>query len=113
MAREFPEFLFSDPKNTKSEGPFIVHTIFPKKIFKVTWLKNQREGENNFCLYDLKKASDDCTEKESADTIRAAERWILNQLKSGSIKNPMNSGKGYIVVFDMKNEKTIYSGPEK
>ena len=35
MAREYPRFIFSNPKNTKSEGPFLVHTLDPYIIFKV------------------------------------------------------------------------------
>ena len=35
MAREYPRFIFSNPKNTKSEGPFLIHTIDPYIIFKV------------------------------------------------------------------------------
>lgn len=35
MAREFPRFLFSNPKNTKSKGPFVVHTLHPKFIVRI------------------------------------------------------------------------------
>lgn len=33
--RPFPRFLYSNPSNTKSEGPFIVHTIEPKGILVI------------------------------------------------------------------------------
>lgn len=35
MKRGYPRFLYSDPKNSTSKGPFITHTIFPKAIFRV------------------------------------------------------------------------------
>jgi hypothetical protein len=37
MGRQYPRFLFSNPKDTKSAGPFIVHTIEPRLIAKVTF----------------------------------------------------------------------------
>lgn len=36
MAREYPRFLFSNPTNTKSQGPFVVHTLEPICIFRIT-----------------------------------------------------------------------------
>ncbi len=35
MARGYPRFLYSNPQNTKSEGPFIVHTLYPKAVFRI------------------------------------------------------------------------------
>lgn len=35
MARQYPRFLFSNPTNTKSKGPFVIHTLEPRLIFKV------------------------------------------------------------------------------
>jgi hypothetical protein len=34
MARKYPKFLWSDPTNIKSEGPFIIHTQRPRFIAK-------------------------------------------------------------------------------
>lgn len=34
MAKKFPRFLFSDPTNVKTKGPFIVHTLEPHFICK-------------------------------------------------------------------------------
>lgn len=36
MSREYPRFLFSNPKNTKSKGPFIIHTLEPELIMKIS-----------------------------------------------------------------------------
>ena len=32
MARNYPRFLFSNPSNTKTPGPFIVHLLYPKFV---------------------------------------------------------------------------------
>lgn len=36
MARQYPRFLFSNPSNSKSKGPFIVHTLNPVMIIQVS-----------------------------------------------------------------------------
>ncbi len=35
MPRQYPRFLYSNPKNSKSKGPFCVHLLFPHLICKV------------------------------------------------------------------------------
>jgi hypothetical protein len=35
MAKEYPRFIFSNPKNTKSKGPFVIHTLDPFIICSV------------------------------------------------------------------------------
>lgn len=35
MARFYPRFLFSNPRDTKSTGPFIVHSLYPKGIIQI------------------------------------------------------------------------------
>jgi len=34
MARKYPRFLLSNPANTKSTGPFVIHTLSPQFIAK-------------------------------------------------------------------------------
>lgn len=34
MARKYPRFLLSNPANTKSTGPFVIHTLEPRFIAK-------------------------------------------------------------------------------
>ncbi len=36
MARKYPRFLFSNPTYTKSKGPFVIYTLYPRTIFKVS-----------------------------------------------------------------------------
>ncbi len=40
MARNYPRYLFSDPQNTKSKGPFIVHLLDPRIIVKIGFFDN-------------------------------------------------------------------------
>jgi hypothetical protein len=35
MARQYPRFLYSDPQNTKSKGPFIISALPPHIIAKI------------------------------------------------------------------------------
>lgn len=44
MAREYPRFLYSNPQNTKSPGPFVIYTLEPLLIFRVAFSKNETEN---------------------------------------------------------------------
>jgi hypothetical protein len=35
MARQFPRFLYSNPTNTNPPGPFVIHCLEPRIIFRV------------------------------------------------------------------------------
>ncbi len=35
MARQYPRFLYSNPQNTKSKGPFIIHLLEPRLICRL------------------------------------------------------------------------------
>jgi hypothetical protein len=37
MSREYPRFIFSHPFDTKSKERFIVHTLYPQMIARVTY----------------------------------------------------------------------------
>lgn len=50
MARKYPKFLWSDPNNTKSQGPFIIHTQHPRFLVKV-YLTDQRFLVNDNNIY--------------------------------------------------------------
>jgi hypothetical protein len=45
MARLYPRFIFSDPQNTKSPGPFIVHLLDPVVVFKLTGTRRNPQLE--------------------------------------------------------------------
>jgi hypothetical protein len=46
MARKFPRFLFSNPLNTKSPGPFVVHLLEPRLVFRV-WHPDTQQSQFN------------------------------------------------------------------
>lgn len=61
MPRQFPRFIFEEPQNTKTQGPFIVHTLSPKFICKV--FPKDRKGNGPFFF-----SYDNCT-------IEVLELW--------------------------------------
>ena len=81
MARGYPRFLFSDPQNTKSEGPFLVQLIFPKKLYRVHWL----QGWPGFFLEEIQEYAEEIGTKASVNSVRSAESWLSSQLKNGAI----------------------------
>jgi hypothetical protein len=98
MARQYPRFLFSNPKNTKSEGPFIVHTLHPRIIMRVTksdeeWEEAQMGygisgGEHDLYVILLSEQPDPNDFENVGqydDVIRDAHRWITSQIEKGFI----------------------------
>lgn len=85
MSRGYPRFLFSNPKNSKSEGPFIVHTLYPRMIFTVS------RDINNLQL-TLVDQWDEAPEPFSDNFIKAsneiqryATEWLVRQIMNKSI----------------------------
>ncbi len=74
MARQFPRFLFSDPTNTKSKGPFIVHTIWPKAILKLV------NDNGNVRVFDL-EYWDECNEEQKTELRIQALDWAVTLYK--------------------------------
>ena len=80
MPRSYPQYLYSNPQNTKSKGPFIVHTIPPRFIVQVTKF-------NGSCNYDKITWWDEEPEGEIITRIvKNVESWFDAQVKSGEIK---------------------------
>ena len=50
MGRKHPRFLYCDTINTKSEGPFIIHALFPKFICKPEF--DKKRNITDFLLID-------------------------------------------------------------
>lgn len=95
MAREYPRFLYSNPKDTKSEGPFVVHLLFPKIIYRVYFKKN--EDEILLSALDPLDFFDSCSDKEAEDVFNAAVVWIRTMIKLGRIEiPPLKKGVGVI-----------------
>jgi len=74
MARKFPRFIYSDPKNVKSEGPFIVHTLQPRMIMKVDVL-----GTRSYRI-NMLEAWDECTDNTINTVLKDATAWLEKQL---------------------------------
>ena len=51
MARKYPRFLYSNPGNTKSEGPFIVHLLEPRFVA----VYGTKEDNGSWNVYPLEK----------------------------------------------------------
>lgn len=79
MARKFPRFLYSNPVNTKSPGPFLVHSLYPKFLAKVSWLPS----EQGLVILEM---WDDCNDSALLkEVIKAAEDWLYHALKRNEI----------------------------
>ena len=77
MSRGYPRFLFSDPKNVKTPGPFIVHTLYPFMVFKVV-------SKDDLDII----ASDSSMESSMVNFNKvklAAVKWLNQQIKSKDI----------------------------
>ena len=83
MARKYPRFLFSNPQNTKSKGPFVFHTIFPKMLVRLGYVNTY--GTTLVGTYDPVEVYDTCTEEELKQVFADIDTWIHHQIKSGEI----------------------------
>lgn len=84
MARQYPRFLFSNPKNTKSEGPFVVHTFFPKCIMKI--ISVDAEGFPEINILEMWEQELDLLPMHYTELRISCEHWFRGQIKSGRIK---------------------------
>lgn len=85
MPREYPRFLFSNPKNTKSPGPFCVHLLPPRFICS---LEYHVDGSNHVGTLTLKPLDffDSCTDDEQDKLMDDMQKWLYSQIKSRQIK---------------------------
>lgn len=73
MGRSYPRFIYSDPRNTKSAGPFIVHTLPPQMIVKVSFTE---EGFHQLKPLSVFTPADDATVNE---VIYRMHDWLTGQ----------------------------------
>ena len=89
MSRGYPRFLYSHPKNTKDEGPFIVHTLEPKFVVRVAKLPNKEPGrmtfKGNYIIFFIDGVPHS---KKLMDTTDALFKWLEAQVKDGEIEIP-------------------------
>lgn len=98
MSRNYPRFLFSNPQNTKSKGPFVISTIEPIIICKVHKSNSHEILNNGFCetfasisvefLRTLMKKPDgNGYGHEIKDTQMRMAYWLHFQIVEGNIKD--------------------------
>jgi hypothetical protein len=79
MARGYPRFIFADTKNTKSDGPFVIHLLEPRLIYKV------EKTALEWTLQPLDKAPSPDNSKEYQLIFKDALTWLHYQIREGFI----------------------------
>jgi hypothetical protein len=87
MPRKYPKFLYSNPTNTKSKGPFIVHTLSPQFICRVintaphpySALEKNAKVITEFDLELLDVFTENATEQEIASLTNEMKTWFSHQ----------------------------------
>lgn len=74
MARSYPRFIYSDPKNSKSSGPFCVHLLYPRFICKIF------PGN----LIKLIETFDTANDKEINSALEAMKNFLIARDKTPS-----------------------------
>ena len=86
MARQYPRFLYSDPTNTKSRGPFVLHMLEPKLICRIvgqqkedTQVKNNIISSKGISI-ELLKVFEEIIEKDKVNSVmNDMINWISTQ----------------------------------
>ena len=81
MARQYPRFLYSNPTNTKSKGPFVLHMLKPLLICRI-----------------VTQQKDDPQVKENIISLKGISIELLEVFEEGIEINKINS-----VMKDMIN----------
>ncbi len=86
MAREYPRFLISNPSNTKSKGPFIIHTLPPQFICRVVQENHNQISDSNKDKTDLKSNlelleifNDKANKEEVRAIMNEMSLWLSHQ----------------------------------
>lgn len=106
MAREYPRFIFSNPQNTKSKGPFIVHLLEPRLVFRVKKLTHPNSTTVSYSLVPLDKSKNEDHFNKIQNVWKQAEIWLQNQINKREI---IITEKGVELSFTIP-EKNIYKG---
>jgi hypothetical protein len=92
MARNYPRFLYSNPENTKSKGPFIVHTLEPRVILKICTQKEYDNCKKNAAFFNhsvmegiicLDKLN--LSEEKETQLLSEAFTWYRYQVEDNQI----------------------------
>jgi hypothetical protein len=85
MARTYPRFLFSNPQNVKGTGPYIVHLLYPRAVFKLfPYLDEEKIKEYSFKVYGgyfhtVLLDCELCPDEEKNEIVVAAHDWFHYQ----------------------------------
>ncbi len=134
MQRKFPRFLLSDPQNTKSKGPFITHTLYPKAVMAVLPPESHEQLKNyeayvrglqyHICLLEI----DTCTELQKRELLQEVDSWFNHQPESSiykvnnstSIPNeyyicgePLLDSQGHIFLITDEKVKDLYQSGKR
>ncbi len=88
MARNYPRFLYSNPQNTKSKGPFIVHLLDPRLVFSIVFTEEECANAKTYKwagpigLILLDKIKGD---KKIEEIMSEAVSWLKHQIEQGAI----------------------------
>ncbi len=96
MARNYPKYLFSNPQNTKSKGPFVIHLLKPRMICKIherrhmSYIASDHPNALNFGRFaiELIEAWDEVPSSQYATVLRLVNEWLWKQIESGEIDLP-------------------------
>lgn len=91
MPREYPRFLLCNPSDTKSKGPFIIHTLFPQMIAKVTI------GEDGYHWVDELEVFVNVEKSEIDQVCYAMHNWYTaHRMKEAKLENDYFERMGFI-----------------
>jgi len=102
MARTYPRFLFSNPQNTKSKGPFLNHTIFPRMLCRLHYREAPEiyplDRDQVFLRFQNKKFGielidlwDDATEDQVNFVLSQMDKWLSGIINASPHLLPLAS----------------------
>lgn len=83
MARKYPKFLWSNPTNAKSEGPFIVHTQEPRFLAKPHF--DERRNFHSISVLELWTEGYGYYDQEVIEVQQELFTWFDNSGRAMSI----------------------------
>lgn len=83
MPREYPRFIFSDPKDKKTSGPYVIHCLSPRGIYKIHFGAGAEDHSHTKFIkgrftVKLLEAWEVAHKEKIEDIEFAIERWLLS-----------------------------------
>ena len=80
MARDYPTYLFSHPLNSKSKGPFIIHTLSPEYIIRISPLTFSKAFDIGNYIVEFVKLPPDYTSEILFTEVKSyLNIWMMSQ----------------------------------